>query len=88
VRDKDLRKALLMGVDFSMTGRNKPVHGRFRHTSDKSRMTLPETPAKAGLFRPTFGFFREVIFNQIRNSGYQDACCLNPSKPPRRTETL
>jgi len=39
VRDKDLRKALLMGVDFSMTGRNKPVlsvverpvHGRFRH---------------------------------------------------------
>ena len=26
---------------------------------------MPETPAKAGLFRPTFGFFREVIFNQI-----------------------
>jgi len=66
VRDKDLRKALLMGVDFSMTGRNKPVHGRVRHASDKSRrLTLPETPAKAGLFRPTFGFFREVIFNQI-----------------------
>ena len=54
MRDKDLRKALLMGVDFSMTGRNKPVHGRFRHTSDKSRrLILPETPAKAGLFRPT-----------------------------------
>ncbi|MEI7868196.1 MAG: hypothetical protein WCI11_09900 [Candidatus Methylumidiphilus sp.] len=26
---------------------------------------MPETPAKAGLFRPTFGFFREVIFNQV-----------------------
>ena len=28
---------------------------------------MPETPAKAGLFRPTFGFFREVIFNQTLN---------------------
>ncbi|MEI7870453.1 MAG: hypothetical protein WCI11_21455, partial [Candidatus Methylumidiphilus sp.] len=34
-------KALLMGVDFSMTGRNKPVHGRFRH----------KHPDKCGLLR-------------------------------------
>ena len=29
MRDKDLRKALLMGVDFSMTGRNKVVQRPF-----------------------------------------------------------
>ncbi|MCX7108773.1 MAG: hypothetical protein NTX45_01340 [Proteobacteria bacterium] len=44
---------LLVGSLLETVGRNKPVHGRFRHTSDKSRrLTLPETPAKAGLFRP------------------------------------
>ncbi|MCX7109913.1 MAG: hypothetical protein NTX45_07270, partial [Proteobacteria bacterium] len=54
VRDKDLRKALLMGVDFSMTGRNKPVHGRFRQ-SQPPRLVggMPETPVD-GLI-PAYG---------------------------------
>ena len=47
-------------------GRNKPVHGRFRHNPDRfGGMSLPETPSVAVLFRPSFGFFREIIFDQI-----------------------
>jgi len=41
VRDKDLRKALLMGVDFSMTGRNKVAWRPFPAKSAE----VPETPA-------------------------------------------
>jgi len=40
VRDKDLRKALLMGVDFSMTGRNKPAPAG---VSGKPKAQMPET---------------------------------------------
>ena len=30
---------------FSTVGRNKPVHGRSRHKTDKFGVSLPETPA-------------------------------------------
>ena len=42
MRDKDLRKALLMGVDFSMTGRNKPAPAG---VSGKPADRMPETVA-------------------------------------------
>jgi len=43
----------------------------FRHnTKGLVGVSLPETPAVAVLFRPTFGFFRDIIFDQILKAGH------------------
>jgi len=49
---------------FSTVGRNKPVYGRFRQENQPpaARLLSPETPAGAGLFRPTSDTLRNVSY--------------------------
>ena len=66
------------GIYYSLmlrtVGRNKPVHGRFRHNPDNSvGLSLPETPAGGGLI-PAYELLinNKAVSSLIRDSQTQE----------------